>query len=66
MEESKIPGGGMNKEVLGDNNILLTCKCGVFEIYLKTVNGQHSLIPNEFICTKCGEILKMKDFINGN
>ena len=54
MEESKIPGGG---------NILVTCECGVFEIYVRTVNGQHSLISNELICTKCGKILKVKDFI---
>ena len=63
MEESKIPGGGITKEMVGDNNILITCKCGVFEICKRTVNGQHSLVPNELICTRCGEIIKMKDFM---
>lgn len=61
--ENKTPGSEMNKEIIGDNNILITCKCGVFEVYIRTVNGQHSLIPNELICTKCGEIIKVKDFI---
>jgi len=63
MEESKIPGGGMSKEMVGDNNILIICECGVYEVYIRTVNGQHSLIPNEFVCTKCGKVLKMKDFM---
>ena len=66
MEESKIPGGGMNQEMLGDNNILVTCECGVFEVYIKTVNGQHALIPNELVCTKCKKIIKVKDFIDGD
>lgn len=64
--ETNLQGGGINKIMLGDNNILVTCQCGVFEIYIRTVNGQHALIPNELICTKCGEIIKLKDFINGN
>lgn len=59
--EGKIP-----KEMIGDNSILVSCDCGVFVILVKTVNGEHSLIPNELICTKCGEIIKVKDFINSN
>lgn len=64
--ENTMPGGGINKGMLGDNNILVECKCGVYEVYVRTVNEQHGLIPNELVCTKCGEIIKIKDFINGN
>lgn len=63
MEESKKPGSGLNKEMLGDNNIMVECECGVFEVFVRTVNGKHNLIPNELICTKCKTVLKMKDFI---
>ena len=43
----------------------ISCKCGkAQEIYYKTLNGKYLLLPAELICTKCGAIIEMKDFVN--
>ena len=54
------------RKFLKANRVEIRCKCGTKITYLRTVDGKFSLIPAELICTKCGEILKVKDFINGN
>ena len=53
----------LKKEMVGDNNIFVKCKCGVYEVLVKSVNGEHVLLPNELICTKCKSVVKVKDFI---
>ncbi len=58
--------GNKKKIAALEDTIKIACKCGNNRIdeYFRKINGKFVLLPAELICTGCGNIIKVKDFIN--